>query len=129
MTKEQLEGNILIAKFLGWKLEPLLKGYMPNLNGKAYNCTWGKSEDEAWIRLFRKIRFHSSWDRLMPVYEKIWEITLKEIDPDGKKSTFFNQKHTEDNQFKSNIDESFNLIVEFIKWYNDNKRTNKNNTK
>ena len=76
-----------------------------------------------------KCRYSESWDWLMPVVEKIETLGfLIHIDTiDGVK--VFNPK-TKDmifvtftaREYTSKIRETYKAVVEFIKWYNENKQ-------
>ena len=124
MTQEEiLEGNKLIAQFMGSKL----KGESLLSINKILQ------QDELWLPLhgittFSRLKYHSSWDWLFPVLEKIWSITgsrnlfyfnLEELAPDLKIPWFYNPKHTIENQFSSTIEEVYSLIVSFIEYYNE----------
>ena len=68
------------------------------------------------------LKFHKSWDWLMPVVEKISELTSKET---------FNKSNSNVAFYKIlslNIDTSkqhvYKAVVEFINWYNENKKSN-----
>lgn len=100
------ENNILIARFMG------IDESIPH--------------DHQGIYLY-----HSSWDWLMPVMEKIWNLTghrnlwyidLSEIDPNGFISILYNKFHIREDSFKNNIEEVYGMVITFIKWYNKNKQ-------
>ena len=61
-----------------------------------------------------------SWDLLMPAVEKMWKITghrnlfYQEVSED---LTIYNKEEAGSNLRK----EVYSLVVEFIKWYNQNK--------
>jgi hypothetical protein len=112
MTEQEiLEGNKLIAEFMGYK-------YFPNnsLNGiKGVYEKEGKS-----LMLITDFTYHSSWDWLMPVVEKIgslecvyhWELT---------QNTFTIYSDEDFQHFGTDIERVCTTIIEFIKWYNDVK--------
>ena len=80
--------------------------------------------------------YHTSWEWLMPVVEKIEEIALEDVDGSYKVHRFNvkiesfycvitdgKDEHRElivadDGDKKSNV---YYAVVEFIKWYNENK--------
>lgn len=101
MTQEQIiEGNTLIAQFMGNSV---------NIHGETLD--WEKRQSTV-------MRYHSSWDWLMPVISKI--IRLGDKDDDA----FMEYR-------KSSIDAALRLIllerawehvVAYINWYNRNKK-------
>ena len=58
------------------------------------------------------LQYHTSWDWLMPVVEKVFVLSEDEeawrMDIESGLTTL-------------NIDETYRAVVEFIKWYNKNK--------
>lgn len=99
------EGNKLIAEFMG--ITPIVEN-----NGVVY-----KDPNTGHIML---IRYHTSWDWLMPVVEKIESL--------GYGVTIYRKGcHINDiglfgvNGFnhKSKIEQTWLAVVEFIKWYNN----------
>lgn len=119
--KEVLEGNKLIAEFDG----------MYCLNEYAMFAHEGAPKTPVY---YKDMLHHSSWDWLMPVVEKIIEIDITpapnwrgyriEIVPRGyvKISGFPMQKiHTNVSVCGSLIIAVWKAVVEFIKYYNENK--------
>jgi hypothetical protein len=116
MTNEQIiEGNKLIAEFMGWVWSDAFRGLLPDHwideNG---GCEGLKTE----------LEFHSSWDELMPVVEKIEDMgyTFKicrrriEIDKDGEHPPYpfiYSKLDTK-------IESAWVGCIEFIKWHNQN---------
>lgn len=117
------EGNKLIAKFMGMQLvglrtNKIYKIWRTRLDCPLYERANGNKESDLW--------FHSSWNWLMPVVEKIeslgypfWiskktaGITYSEkVDEESNK--IFNQGETK----KQAVYQS---VVEFISWYNKQK--------
>jgi len=124
-NKEILEGNKLIAEFmtkehanLCWKLIPKNTMHLPNY-----------------------FKYHSSWDWLMPVVNKIESIvdlyhghfgvyinsnncTIQSIKFRSDEMTdppyYFSDHYSE-----SKIESTYNAILNFIKWYNKQNK-NKN---
>lgn len=101
--KETIEGNKLIAEFMGWE----------------YNSTgfW----EETIFDFHKELKFHSSWDWLMPVVEKIWMIIENreslfyfntEFDTE-KEHTVYSSRYTGNNK-----EDCWLAVIEFIKWYN-----------
>jgi hypothetical protein len=86
--------NKLIAEFMGWKQCD------PNDNTIYANPTNGAlhSSDS-------DMRFHTSWDWLMPVIDKCYQEHMS--------------KHIADAVMTCNIDEAYKVVVEFIKDQNN----------
>ena len=115
------ENNKLIAEFMG-------------RCGKEYpDMYWVNIEDTTWTTI-DNMKFHKSWDWLMPVVEKIalMQWTWVQIIPDvlGKfpaKSSCYIETGVSRVDFKVSTEEStlidatYKAVVEFIKWYNENK--------
>ena len=94
-----MENNKLIAEFMGLQFS---KGeyYRP-----LYNSGDWVSENE--------LRYHDSWDWLMPVVEKIEDYLSDNV---GKVGYF------DDGLTINDIEVRYQAVVEFIKWYNDGKQ-------
>lgn len=119
MTDNKIvEGNKLIAEFMGWS-----KSDYHNTPNKMYNGAIGIHVDH--------LQYHTSWDWLMPVVEKIedcrivddygfsvnidnWQVIIKSL-LSGKIIT------SNLSGAKSKIEATWQAVVEFIKWYNQNK--------
>ena len=103
------ENNRLISEFMGMK---------PNrYNSFPLKPTDFAQDGDADVR-YSDMKYHKSWDWLMPVIDKIRsevcyvkykEHTASMIDDGG---IYINTK------FREN---TYNDVVEFIKWYNQNK--------
>lgn len=141
--KEIIEGNRLIAEFMGASVKRFvaldkLSVFWPD--NHSNRPTYNGAGLETYV-------YHSSWDWLMPVVEKIEETTFKGLQneyvpfTDNPFTICFNYKSakiTIDNDFKLHLIHGYGLIfkehfaetkiqagwlavVEFIKWYNQNK--------
>lgn len=104
-----LENNKLIAEFIGGKMK------VENYHGINIIEIDNKTFD------LNGLKYHSSWDWLMPVVEKIWSIT------NNRGSLFYfevNDELTiygkEESSMDSNKGNCYSAVVEFIKWYNKN---------
>lgn len=103
---ETIKNNILIAEFMGAKRDK-------DVNFHLY-------EDELWIPNICKIkieymRYHSSWDWLMPVIAKIWAMDSYRHFVDETSGQFENKI-----EIDANINHTYPTVAEFIKWYNKN---------
>lgn len=157
MTQEEIiEGNKLIAEFMGWKLiTPEMRR-----NPDTWDNSYYEKEVEDWYEengekivfmdtrtlcSVTKTKYHSSWDWLMPVVEKI---SMTNNGDGSKQRYFFNTNRCA--KFKENVNDKpikiriggvcFNYnapnikingydekectwlaVIEFIKWYNVHK--------
>ena len=128
-----IENNKIIAEFLDWEFDdlsetfetPFLKLVDPHAFGdEQYSC---KLQDF-------ELEFHSDWNWLMRVVEKIENLQ------DENNCAIYNvqieQSFTEiiDNHTyetiiynidaDSKIEAVYNTVIEFIKWYNEQNKTN-----
>jgi len=102
------EKNILIAEFLctTQKTKDLDDCYI--LNGKAYHI-----ED---------LNFHSSWEWLMQVVEKIESIGGTQIFINGISCEIIFKGIVISKHSNTKIESVYNACVEFILWFNENKK-------
>lgn len=118
MTQEEiLEGNKLIAQFMGETLLPIKEGDLYPI----ITCTTG----------LKQTRYHASWDWLMPVVEKIESFDNSNIDSrvsiERNTCSIYYDNRSDLYEFNawndgwSKIQITYSHIVEFIKWYNENK--------
>lgn len=128
-NKEVLEGNTAIAEFMGGKLKPKSKRHPDNPHNKP---TWWFDDKVGHFEL----EYHSSWDWLMPVVEKIDELVIP--------ASFINSDYPEhvfttlsgktfwicigDNHkiFEAKEDvkiaSAWKAITDFLKWYNEKEK-------
>lgn len=135
--KQQGEGNRLIAEFDGWQ-----SNKYHNLPNKLHKMEAG---EEVGIAI-NQLEYHSSWDWLMPVVEKIAatpsiSITIKYFTVENGdkivgsceiKRTFWPQHgvvNTEPIAYKKEFAEKLSVIkivwdcvIQFIKWYKLNSK-------
>jgi len=103
-SKEIIEGNKLIAEFMGEVVHINPNGiyYVDYTTDDEYNDT---------LTLEEWAKYHTSWDWLIPVVEKIRKVSpiitrgWRVLDSIDNFDTILTFKHS----------------VEFIKWYNENK--------
>lgn len=110
---EIIEGNKLIAEFMGGKYDK--------------NTSFPIHPDDIWLPVHgivnfktielgkgKALKYHSSWDWLMPIinkiYESDWYYKWKDTSGQFEKEVFINTKF---------IDETWKQVVEFIKWWNE----------
>lgn len=124
------EGNKLIAEFMGAKLN-CESGLEVNFHMNEFGYKIGNGDET-----FNSLKFHKSWDWLIPVVEKIENTELSNIKNNTALvniclvgcSIKFNNKErlpiltNADNKLKA----VYKAVVAFINWYNE--QTNKNDT-
>jgi len=130
MTQEEiLESNKIIAEFLGYS-----EGYPHKIDQYGYEQTVEGYKINGVDIATDDLKYHYSWDWLMPVAEKIsklgevyyfsilpnasTDIMLKTITIDD---AFIFNFHVEESQ--STLDCVYKTVVSFIKWYNQNEKT------
>ena len=147
--QEILKGNKLIAEFIGAvyiRREDLFDDHIIEEFIYNNNHPISKQIPKVTENLYH-LRYHLSWDWLMPVVEKIEETSFEKIKSDYVPYTkhpltvSLNYKYakiTVDNDYKlqnihkegiifneyneeSKIIACYKAVVEFIKWYNQNK--------
>ena len=129
--KEIIEGNKLIAQFIGLKRGWWIHQEKPLTDDKKQWCDMdGKTFLGTRVYYDKDLKFHESWDWLMPVFEKIEQIS--ELSPsinfgcgttiwtDGAGTTRI--EIFPETKKESNINISWKAVIEFIKWYNENKK-------
>lgn len=111
------ENNSLIAEFMGL---PLVDGvYKNNYEVMSVFKALGYSREPD------ELEFHSSWDWLMPVVEKIESLDYS-VDIDRGWTTISDQTDRDgfvliQQNSLIKIESVYSTIIEFIKWYNENK--------
>lgn len=100
MTDSSAQGtktdNELIADFMGLKISKGVLG-----DSRIYY-----EVSDSVISTISDFKYHSSWDWLMPVVQKINQLKPK--------NDFFYGQFV----LKANIEKVYKSVVEFIKWYN-----------
>jgi hypothetical protein len=112
MQKEIIEGNKLIAEFMD--------SIDSSFKWDGYKFT----NDVSWIIS----EYHFSWDWLMPVIEKIETIKIEEYNINFSimgKAACWTPSHwcgLKTYLADSKIEAVYIAVIEFIKWYNSNKK-------
>jgi hypothetical protein len=110
MTEKEInEGNKLIAEFMGFRVFD--KRYPRNHGIGAPEAEWRDC-------IVQKTKYHSSWDWLMPVVEKIEGL---ENSDDYEVDIFSNCCDIGgiiEAVGKTKIDATYKAITQFIQWYN-----------
>ena len=115
---DTIEGNKLIAKFMEVTNEISDLYYLPQF-GHYFN-SYGNIE---FNDIFRstELKYHSSWDWLMPVVEKIKNtIGFKSIDECSEKEWYASIGVTR-LTITSDIQTVWYAVINYIKWYNAKK--------
>lgn len=112
------DNNILIAAFMGFSVR--------DFDGAHWRYTEKENENQPYYRwgLCRDLKYHTSWDWLMPVVEKIEGLGYKfqvcrrrvEIIKDNFSEGDGIMIIKEETKIKS----VFKGCIEFIQWYNQN---------
>lgn len=121
--QEIIEGNRLIAEFVDYEKESFedepIRYYVHNhlICTEDINPWESSSEDwNSWLTT-EEMKFHSSWDWLMPVVEKI-EKTGHMVNICEDRCSI----DVEIDEFgTTKIEAVWLAVVEFIKWYNQKK--------
>lgn len=111
MEKDIFDGNEAIAEFDGWKFETIeLDCISGSYKG---DLRWKVSLSELKHLMVDGFRFHSKWDKLMPIVEKIHQLAIA---PDAI------NKITDNRIFNFSImapmQDVWKAVIEFIIWYN-----------
>lgn len=103
---ETIENNKLIAEFLGLEWIEGIKEFQ-DIKKQAF---------------YKQVSYNSDWNELMQVIEKIREIDQKTKGDFKTKLLHFqrNNKNIFDASILEGKEYVYKLVVEFIKWYNQN---------
>lgn len=104
------KNNKIIAEFIGLKPIEVFGSYIVSKDHVSVNC---KTELEAFNSFCKSTKYHSSWNWLMEVVEKIadvkhWSLnaTLEDLSESQERDGLYT---------KADV---YDACVEFIKWYN-----------
>lgn len=109
------ENNKLIVEFLGLINEPY---YLPQ--HKTIEFKYGEYIEWEHFNA-NELKFHSDWNWLMEVVEKIESIKGTQIFINGISCEIMFKGRVISKHFNTKIEAVYNACVEFIKWYNENK--------
>lgn len=101
--------NELIARFMGWNPDERYE--------KSGNFEVWTSKEAKNAILGSYLNYNSEWNWLMPVVDKVFKSLVGITE---SKSFLFEGKIKE-SLLKVDIKETWNWVVEYIKWYNENK--------
>ena len=109
MKNETIEGNKLIAIFMGW-----IKSPYDNTLNKVY------SKDLLEGKHLQYFCYDESWDELMPVVEKIESLGFR-VEIIGLTCSIYTNSEENiyvDEPAMTKTEATWQSVVEFIKWYN-----------
>jgi hypothetical protein len=107
-TNETLQGNRILAEFMG--LKPGYNSYTKKYNwgDGIFFMTDGDTIEEVMDAIVGYAKYHSSWDWLMPVVEKILNICQESDEM---------EKYYIITDAIPEIESVFAACIEFAKWY------------
>lgn len=111
MKSEILQGNSIIALFMGAKL-----GNGGTKSDPVYTSvpiTHSNGETRKWTTNLKDLRYHTSWDWLMPVIDEISKVCKP-----YSEAHFYWNNTIDIRIFRETIEVTYAEIVKFIKWYN-----------
>lgn len=128
-----LENNKLIAEFMGIDNQILSTGDIHSWSDAPFFYITENSKDKVMKGIVKYSKYHTSWDWLMPVVEKIESTPRGKYSPNNKPAVSIssiscsiiyhgNAKEVIADIIRpSKIEAVYEAVVEFIKWYNENK--------
>jgi len=99
-----MKDNKLISEFMGWDIES-----PTTIPSNLHLSNLELDSGEVWLNIF-----HTSWDWLMPVAQKIEDYLSDNV---GKVGYF------DDGLISNDIEVRYQAVVEFIKEHNDERQT------
>lgn len=114
------EGNKLIAEFMGAILKPYPRDQLPSYYYDQSVCKTPTPSSSLWWGEW-ELQYHSSWDWLMPVVEKIEDLgniftisqTYCNIQEDKHNVSVTGVKYG-----KTKMEAVYQAVIQFIMWYN-----------
>lgn len=134
---EILEYNKRCAEFLGWRVKFIEKYpytlYLQSPKGSLYNTCTGNNEKECWENSQYKLKFHSDWNWIHELVEKISKSrikTQKEMIPNHFSLESHDSIMPYNNivkpikiaLFENNKQAVVQAINQFLIWYDENKK-------
>jgi hypothetical protein len=122
------ESNKLIAEFMGYKLARCNNGLAWDI-GKSLPSHKHLFPIQGVLHTGNELNFHTSWDWLMPVIDKIESLgyCYDRVDAD----VFINKQSSlgggniipnpMDHNTMTMLEKTYCVVIEFIKWYNQQK--------
>ena len=128
-----IENNKIIAEFLDWEFDDLSETFETPFLKLVDPHAFGDEQFSCKLQDF-ELEFHSDWNWLMKVVEKIHSMQSYGvlINPNGTYiqdeddkiicMTFKNEEVNGEIISSSNIEATFNCCAEFVKWYNEQNK-------
>ena len=128
-----IENNKIIAEFLEWEFDDLSETFETPFLKLVEPQAFGDEQFSCKLQDF-ELEFHSDWNWLMKVVEKIHSMQSYGVlinpngtyiqDEDDKVicMTFKNEEVNGEIISSSNIEATFNCCAEFVKWYNQQNK-------
>ena len=129
--KEITKGNILIAEFMGHKIW-MVKHYIGDTQSDRMEISI-KDYDKYVLKGFKydvyARPFHSDWNLLMPVVEKIRDNNCmvsirfnRQMNTNNTMIACFEDKWVKDLDISGvGIESTYNAVIKFINWYKEKK--------
>lgn len=118
---DTLEGNKIIAEFMGWELKKRETWIGKKLEYDLYE--WHIPEDNVFFptyHLWKTLNFHSSWDWLMPAVKKWNDLVISKRNGVSEGWTKWQYKTV---MLRTDIKPVFKDLAEAIQWYNNNNQS------
>ena len=117
-----IENNKLIAEFLNWEFDDLSETFETPFLKLVEPHAFGDEQFSCKLQDF-ELEFHSNWNWLMQVVEKIEKLKCtvvieKNICRIHKGGLHFGHAY----KFETKIEAVYNACLEFIKWYNEQNK-------
>lgn len=123
MKKEVEEGNRLIAEFMGAGIEPYPDGHFPGETGYRFKEKMpldAPDSTEGWWWNVNGLKFHSSWDWLMPAWVKFRDMKVPVESEEQYYQGYSQQLHRVSAAITHLlIKDAHEKLVEAIQWYNN----------
>jgi hypothetical protein len=115
------ENNKLLAEFMGRSISPITLAEFRKLKPRDKHLVSGAFVED--------LQYHSSWNYLMEVVEKIEDIETIDVDILTNGTRIYEWRSggrvIADNcaniSFDKKIEHTYDSVVEFVQWYNKNK--------
>ena len=122
-----IENNKLIAEFLNWEFDDLSETFETPFLKLVEPHAFGDEQFSCKLQDF-ELEFHTDWNWLMEVVEKIEETEIENnilmLESIGNEAKFIYDdgcRFLNSNIGETKIEAVYNACVKFIKWYNENK--------
>ena len=125
IMKNIIENNKLIAEFLNWEFDDLSETFETPFLKLVDPHAFGDEQFSCKLQDF-ELEFHSDWNWLMEVVEKIEnynEFTNVLFAPQGCSIDCYTENgFSFSNDCDTKIEAVYNACVEFVKWYNEQNK-------